>query len=118
MRAELRRLLTIEGDFLEEVREREGAFCVWLRAHVGASGSQGEDYFDFGVCSPAWLEAEVERQRMIAGRLLLIVREFRPKEIEAYVREQVSRASGDDWPTVAAKIGRWSHWEFEDFRES
>lgn len=88
-----------------------------FRAFIGPAGSPGEESFDFDVCSPAWLEAELERNPIISGRFLLVTRHFDPKRIEEYVQKRIAQASGDDWPTLAAKLARWSQWEFEDYRE-
>ncbi|WP_298289134.1 Imm8 family immunity protein [Novosphingobium sp.] len=116
MTAELRELLTLEHEPLESVRPESAAFRVSLRALIGPSDSPGEESFDFDVCSPAWLEAELDGQAFISGRFLLIARDFDPKCIEEYVRKRISQESGSDWPTVADKIARWSRWEFEDYR--
>lgn len=116
MNAELRALLTIQHDPIDAVKPPSDAFCVSLRALIGVAGSQGEESFDFDVCSPAWLDAELEHHAIISGRFLLIVRNFDPRRIEEYVRKRIAQASGDEWPTVAGKLARWSQWEFEDYR--
>lgn len=117
MQAELRQLTTIEGDFLENLKQRDRSFCHWLRALVGPSGSAGEESFDFAVCSPAWLKDELKRNPTVDRRCMLVVDTFDPNEIEAQVRERIAQASGDNWPAVAAKIAQWSHWEFDGYRE-
>lgn len=116
MNAELRELLTIEHEPLDSVRPESDAFCVSLRALVGLSNSPGEESFDFDVCSPAWLQAELDSHAIIGGRFLLIARDLEPDRITEYVRKRISQASGSDWPTIAGKIARWSRWEFEDYR--
>ena len=115
MRAELRKLMTIEHGDLNAVRPADDAFCVSLRALIGLVDAEGEESFDFDVCSPAWLEAELERQSILSGRFLLIARDFDAKQIESYVRKRIAQASGPDWSTVANKLARWSSWEFEDY---
>lgn len=117
MRAELRELVTVEHDDLRAVRPADDAFYVSLRALIGPAGSEGEESFDLDVCSPEWLEAELERYNIVGGRFLLITRNFDAKQVEAYVRKRIAQATGPDWPTVAAKLARWSRWEFEDYTE-
>jgi hypothetical protein len=117
MQAQLRSLTTADGEPLEAVRTSEVAFSISLRAMIGPAGSKGEESFDFEVCSPAWLTAELQRWPLITGRFFLIANRFDPKEIESYVRKRIAQASGDDWGTIAEKIARWSAWEFEDYRE-
>nr|WP_082049244.1 Imm8 family immunity protein [Sphingomonas melonis] len=116
MIAELRALLTLEHEPLESIRPRGDAFCVSIRALVGPAGAPGEESFDFNVCSPAWLDQELNSHAIVEGRLLLIARSFDPQRIEDYVRKRIAQASGDDWLTIAGKIARWAHWEFEDYR--
>ena len=116
MNAELRSLLTVEHEPVESVNVESDAFCVSLRALVGPVGLEGAESFDFDVCSPAWLEAELESHAIIGGRFPLVARDFDPRRIEDYVRERIAQASGDDWSAVAGKIARWSQWEFEDYR--
>ncbi|MHA0327650.1 Imm8 family immunity protein [Sphingomonas melonis] len=115
MIAELRALLTAENEPLKSIRPRGDAFCVSIRALVGPAGAPGEESFDFNVCSPAWLEYELDSHAIVEGRLLLIARTFDPQRIEDYVRKRIAQVSGDDWLTIAGKIARWSRWEFEDY---
>ncbi|MEG3155312.1 Imm8 family immunity protein [Sphingomonas sp. RB1R13] len=115
MNAELRALVTVEHEPIITAQPEADAFCVALRALVGPSGSPGEESFDFSVCSPAWLEAELKSSNMIGGRFLLITRTFDVRRIEDYVRRRIGEATGEDWPEVAGKIARWSHWELEDY---
>ena len=116
MKAELRSLLTVEHEPISTAQPEGTAFRVSLRALVGPLGLPGEESFDFDVCSPAWLVAEVDSKSIIEGRFLLIARDFDPQRIENHVRQRIEEASGKDWPEVAGEIARWAHWEFEDYR--
>jgi len=116
MNAELKALLTVEHEPIDGVRPESDAFCVSLRALVGSAGSPDQESFDFDVCSPAWLEAELNNRAIIGGRFLLIIRDFDARRIEDYVSQRIAQTSGDDWSTVAGKIARWTQWEFEDYR--
>jgi hypothetical protein len=109
--------VTVEHDDLSGVRPADDAFCVSLRALIGPAGLEGEESFDFDVCSPTWLEAELQRHGIVSGRCRLIARQFDPKQIEAYVRNRISQVTASDWPTLAEKLARWSRWEFEDYTE-
>lgn len=116
MKAELRSLLTVEHEPISTAQPEGAAFCVSLRALVGPLGLPGEESFDFDVCSPAWLMAEMDSLSIIEGRFLFIVRDFDPQRIENHVRQRIEEASGKDWPEVAGKIARWAHWGFDDYR--
>ena len=115
MNPELRALLTIEHETLDHVGPVGDAFCVSLRALIGPAGSPGEESFDFQICSPAWLEGQLDRDPILGGRFLLIARDFDARRIEDYVRKRVAQATGDDWSEIAGKLARWAHWEFEDY---
>lgn len=82
---------------------------------IGPAGAEGEESFDFDVCSPAWLETELKSHPVVSGRFFLIIEAFDLDVIESYVRKRVAQATGADWPTIAGKLARWSRWEFEDY---
>lgn len=92
-------------------------FCLSLRALIGPKGSPGEESFDFDVCSPAWLAAEVDRNELVSGRFCLFMAQFDYRAIERYVSKRIAHATGSDWTEVATKLARWSRWEFEDYVE-
>ncbi len=115
MRAELRALNCVHED-LRTYFPADEAFCITVTAEIGRLGGQGADNFDFDVCSPQWLEAALETDKVVSGRHKLFMIGFDLSALEAYVVKRVRQAEGPDWPSVAEKLGRWSHWEFEDYR--
>jgi immunity protein 8 of polymorphic toxin system len=38
--------------------------------------------------------------------------------VERAIKDVVGRAEGADWHSVVSKIGRYGHWEFEDYRST
>ncbi|MFL9840060.1 Imm8 family immunity protein [Sphingomonas sp. ST-64] len=116
MQAELRSLVTVYHEPLTTAYPSTEAFRISLRAMIGVAGEEGEESFDFDVCSPAWLDRELDDHPVVGGRFLLIVRDFKPAQIEGYVQKRIAHATGPDWPTIAEKLARWSQWEFEDYR--
>jgi len=82
---------------------------------IGPKGEVGEESFDFEVCSPSWLAAELERHEIISGRTLLFMAEFNYDAIERYVLKCLAHATGRNWNEVAQKLARWSAWEFDDY---
>lgn len=116
MEAELRTLFSTDVDDLASYRPGE-VYFLSLRALIGPKGSPGEESFDFDVCSPAWLAAEVERDGLVSGRFCLFMAKYDYGAVERYVSKRVAQATGSDWPEVAAKLARWSRWEFEDYVE-
>lgn len=117
MNAELRDLFSNDVEDLAAFQPATGAFRLSLRAMIGPVGGEGEESFDFAVCSLAWLKAELESFALVAAQDLVIVERFDLEVIEAHVRRLVSQASGPDWPSVAGQLAQWSRWEFEDYRD-
>ena len=115
MRAELKSLDSVDVDLRSYVPEHE-AFCVTVIARIGAVGDVGADNFNFDVCSPQWLATEFASFDVVSGRHKLFMSNFNFDALEAYVTKRVRQAEGPDWPSVAEKLSRWSHWEFEDYR--
>lgn len=115
LRPELRSLFGQSGENLSELTPIRGCFCHTLRAEIGVAGQRGADAFEFDVCSPEWLETELESYPIIPGGPRLFMLRFDPDAVEAYVRKRLLHANGEDWATVANKVGRWARWEFEDY---
>lgn len=116
MQAQLRSLFSSDVEDLRSYAPGE-AFCVTLRALIGPSGLPGEDSFDFEVCSPKWLAGEVGSDVVVSGRFHLFMARFDYETVERYVAKRVAQATGRNWAEVAAKLSRWSRWEFEDYTE-
>src|SRR4051812_16866472 len=94
MRAKLRELLTVDHDRLSSIKPVGDAFHVSLRALVGPADGEGEESFEFDVCSPAWLNDRLEGEPIVCGRFLLLSRRFEPDQIETYVRQRIEQTSG------------------------
>ncbi|GGB61612.1 hypothetical protein GCM10010833_15770 [Blastomonas aquatica] len=78
-------------------------------------GEKGADAFEFDVCSPEWLENELDSFPILSGGPRLITKRFDPVVVEEYVRKRLLHATGPDWQTVATKLGQWSPWEFDSY---
>jgi Immunity protein 8 len=114
--AEVKKIHTVEMDDLEShVPENLEKFCVSVRAMVGPRGGDGEDSFDINVCSPKWLEEQVERHGFVLGRHYLFVPEYDPAKIRKIITKHIERFTGDSWKEVAEKVSRIGFWEFEDY---
>ena len=112
MRAELRSLDYFESDLSSSDGD---AFCVTVTATIGAVGGRGGDNFDFEVCSPAWLRAELASDHVVSGRYRLIMAEFDFPVLERFVAKRVGQTEGPDWDSVATKLSAWTRWEFENY---
>ena len=115
LQPELRSLTGQMDEDLSELTPVSGSFCHTLRAEIGAKGEKGADAFEFDVCSPEWLESELDRYSILPGGPRLISKRFDPVAVAEYVSKRLLHAHGPDWETVAAKLGQWSRWEFENY---
>ena len=95
MRAELKSLSSVDVD-LRTYAPPEDAFCVEVTAEVGALGEKGADMFQFEVCSPEWLQRELQSETIVSGRHRLFMSRFSYDALEAYVLKRVRQAEGPD----------------------
>lgn len=112
---ELRSLTGQIDEDLSDVHPVSGSFCHTLRAEIGVRGQSGADAFEFEVCSPEWLDNELESYSILHAGKRLITKRFDPEMVEEYVRKRLLHATGPDWETVATKLGEWSRWEFDNY---
>jgi hypothetical protein len=115
MRAEIRHLLCpdIEPDTF--VPEDPSRFSFLVQLLAGPAGEEGEESFDFVVCTPGWLADRVEQDGPTNGRHHVIVNRFDWPALRDYFERLVAGISGADWADVGAKLSRYGRWEFEDY---
>jgi hypothetical protein len=91
-------------------------FCLLVQAMVGPAGDdEGEESFDFLLCTPTWLAGDLAAQKYIWGRHYLIVPRYDFATLQAAVQQICAQAEGSDWDAVAAVLSRYGKWEFEDY---
>ena len=112
---ELRSLTGPIDEDLSDIHPVSGSFCHTLRAEIGVRGQSGADVFEFEVCSPEWLDNELDGYSIRHAGKRLIARRFDPEVVEEYVRKRLLHATGPDWGTVVTKLSEWSRWEFDDY---
>lgn len=118
MRAVVRRLHSPDVHDLEAwAPEDSGCFGLLVQAFVGPRGGEGEESFDFIVCSPEWLARKHGKDAAVLGRHHLLLFKYDIEKIRKAIESVVERAEGSDWEEVAGKIARYGQWEFEDYRE-
>lgn len=117
MRAELRRLHSPDADPLTQYTpENPEIFGLPVQALVGPRDGEGEESFDFTVCTPRWLDTQTFAKGFAWPRHHLFVKSWDYGVVERAIKDVVTRAEGADWPSVAAQIARYGGWEFEDYR--
>lgn len=115
MRAKLKSLSSLDVDLATFAPDDE-AFCIAVIAEIGPLGESGAEIFQFQVCSPGWLSIELESDAIVSGRHRFFMKRYNYDALEAYVMKRVRQAEGADWCSVAEKLARLGHWEFEDYR--
>lgn len=118
MKAELKRLHSPDADDLRAVApDPNRPFSLFVQAMVGPAGHDGEESFDFVVCTPAWLREKVEATGPLPGHHHLVVAAYDYDGLERFVRAFCEQCEGATWQEVAAKVGQLGRWEFDDYRE-
>lgn len=115
MHAVIRSISSDEFDMKTYVPENPVCFFLNVRIRIGSNERSGGDDFEFGVCTPGWLNEDLGEPRW--GRHLLIVRDYDFAVIEKFICSYVEQCHGDEWSAVAEKLGRVFAWEFEDYQE-
>jgi hypothetical protein len=117
MRPRIREITLTRGGELEDFCPSDNVnFHTAVRAIVGIDGEQdGEEAFDFSVCTPAWLASEAERRGYYFVRRQLLVPHWDPDIIRKAIKDFVAPLSGDSWGDIAGELGKVSTWEFENY---
>jgi hypothetical protein len=82
---------------------------------VGPEDGEGEESFDFVVCTPGWLEAEYGRQAVIVVRHHVLVFDYDFPRIRRRLEDLVAKARGQTWAELASSLARYGRWEFEEY---
>lgn len=102
-------------DDLEQfVPEDPTSFGIPITAGIGPKGGKGVEVFDFFVCTPRWLEANMPERGYAWGRNKLILPTWSYDALLAALRDLCSAAKGPVWDVVATRLARYGAWEFED----
>jgi hypothetical protein len=117
VRASLRRLHSPDAPDLKSFTPSDPSdFAILVQAMIGPTDGEGEESFDFVLCTPHWIAREMQTRDHRWGRATLVVPRYAYEMLERAVVALCGRAQGDDWPQVAVLLNRWMTWEFEDYR--
>ena len=116
MKPELRRIHSPDLlDLGDDVPSDTKNFCILIQALVGPAGLPGEESFDFLVCSPSFIAETVSKDGFLIPRHYIILDQYNYAKIMEIIKGLCSLIYGDKWADVAEKLGRYGHWEFEDY---
>lgn len=106
-------LLDMQNDTPDDVE----SFCILVQAMIGSESSLGEESFNFIVCTIDKVAATLQKEGFLFGRHYLMVEYYNYQVIFDVIDSLCNRVSGSSWQEVAEKLGRYGHWEFEDYVE-
>lgn len=116
MRAAVRSISSPDVDVRTYQSDDPTDDAVFLTVYAGPAGSIGEESFDLTVCTPLWLSRKASEEGPVLGRHLLIVAQLDMAEVDQFLTRRFESYEAPDWATLADKLGRIGHWEFEDYR--
>lgn len=109
------RSLEIEDILINYWPEDPEIFGSWIRAIIGPDDQEGGEFFDMLICTPKWLQGEVERNGIFLGKGTIIIDEYNFDKIIVFIKQQISNSCADDWLGITQKLSRISFWEYEDY---
>lgn len=117
--------IDIAGSYLSDsVPDDLKCFSLYLTAMIGLSDQEGGSLYVLRVCTPEWLKRSMQSNSESSafwGRHLLIVDSFDAGKIESLIQDKLEELSqgfsGYDANQLAKIVGRFAHWEFEDYKE-
>lgn len=110
------RSLELEDSLINYWPGEADNFGSWVRAMIGPEDQEGAESFDMLVCTPKWLQNELENNGPLLGRGTIIISEYNYDEIVNCIEKAISQCYADDWPGIAKKLSRISFWEFDDYQ--
>src|SRR5689334_5239070 len=98
MRAEVKNLFSLEVDDLEGfVPPDPAVFRISIRLIAGPEGQEGEESFDFEVCSPRWLDQELKGGNVLLARHKILMKAFDFLKVREFVERYVRGCEGSTW---------------------
>ena len=86
---------------------------------IGIKGKEGGVNYNLMVCTPDWLSSQLDKGLVEWGRHKLIIKKFDPDlikdEVNKKLQNLLKQFENDDDVAFSEKIGRYAHWEFEDY---
>lgn len=117
MKATVRHLHSPDADLETFSPEDPEDVGLLVQVIAGPADGPGEESFDIVVCTPAWLDRQVRRSGPLLGRHHLVVARWDGDEVRRFVTRLVEAEHAADWPALAERLGRYGHWEFEDYQD-
>lgn len=113
----------IAGDYLaDHTPPNLEFFELSVTLTIGPIDDEGGSLYQLRICTPEWLKYAVECESANSafwGRHMLIVEKFNVSKIEALIADKlqdiVSNYPNATPVELSKKVGRYAHWEYEDY---
>jgi Immunity protein 8 len=116
MKVVLKSIFTFRGAFLTEfVPDIPQNFYLSIDMTIGPDNQAGGHDYSLGVCTPRWLNHNVQKEGSIWGRHLLVVNHYDAQEIRAAIEKMIDQCERSDWAQTSVVLSRFFSWEFEDY---
>jgi hypothetical protein len=104
-------------DLESYIPENKECFGFPLTIKAGPQNENGSDYFNLYVCTSKYFENELlKNNRIVNGRHFLFVEKYNYAEIISYINDLLPQCESVNWQECAVKLGRYAHWEYEDYK--
>lgn len=115
MRAELKKLHSLDFDLETYYPEDDKNFQITLEAEIGVEGVSGADRFEFIIMAGCGAFLGDPERRSVFGKNRLIVKEYNLKVIYRTIQKLCERTFGDSWEVIATQIAKFGKWEFDGY---
>lgn len=118
MKAEIKYIYSPNIENLEtHIPNEKDNFCFLLQVFVGIEDKEGEESFNFEICTPKWLLDNLKKDEIIMGKNYIIVLEYNYEKLLQEIKTLINKCTGKSWNEIALKLSCFSRWEFEDYYE-
>jgi hypothetical protein len=116
VRAQLRGVYSPDIPDLEAYRPDDGeCFQLAVTAFFGPANGQGEEMFDFIVCTATWLHDKPPPKGFQFMRSTILLSRWDYAILNRALADLCTHTEADDWPGVALRLSRYRQWEYEDY---
>ncbi|SRR6266481_7710122 len=117
MKTLLKSIFTFRGTALREfIPENPSNFHVLVHMTIGPDNQDGGHDYSLSICTPTWLDHNIQHTGPIWGRHLLLVNHFDEKEIYVSIEKVIAQCGRSDWAETSVVLARFFAWEFEDYQ--
>jgi hypothetical protein len=116
MRAQLKELHSPDVPNLEDWMPDDGAFRFLVQAMIGPLDGEGMESFDLCVCSPLWLVGEMAGKGIRSCEHMVLMPFYDYRLLRNFLEKRIAACEANNWPELAAKVGRIGHWEFDNYK--